>query len=227
MNSLSRRQLTLSLLGGTLSAGFMGGCSTSTNIFGLQFGPTEEEILEKERLKIEKERLKILEQENEARLAALPITHPERQDEFDELWRHLLLHTEAIPISDNRVRIRSLGTSFAGDEISEQNFLLRAAAESLLAKKDGFVVLHIEYYNEGLSLPSITPSLGLSSRRWIGNYEDLLENRNEQNLFSSRRRVKNKGMDGVILLVNKDEFPNRDRFTALEVYINLLNHQSK
>ena len=227
MNSLSRRQLTLSLLGGTLSAGFMGGCSTSTNIFGLKIGPTEEEILEKERLKIEEERLKILEQENKARLAALPITHPERQDDFDELWRHLLTHTKAMPISDNRVRIRSMGTAFAGDDISEQNFLLRAAAESLLVEKAGFAVMHVDYYKDGLSFPSLAPNLSLSSRRWIGNYEDLLENRNEQNIFSSRRRVRNKAMDGVILLLDKDEFPNRDRFTASEVYMNLLTHLSK
>jgi len=218
VNTLTRRQLTVSLLAVTLSTGFIGGCSTSTR--GYQIEPSEQEVLETEHLKL-------IEQENEARLTALPITHPERQSELDELWNHLLSYTKAMPVSDNRVRIRSAGTSFASDDVSEQNFLLRAAAETLLAKKDGFVVMHLDYYKDGLRLPSLTPGLGLSSRRWIGNYEDLLENRNEQNIFSSRRRVRNKAMDGVILLLDKEEFPNRDRFTASEVYLNLLTHQSK
>lgn len=204
MNSISRRKLTLSILAGTLSASVLGGCST----IGL------------EPFKVSPE-----DQALKAALAALPITHPDRKEDFDEWWSHLVSHTKAISISDNRVNIQASGTTFAKEDISQHNFLLRAAAETLRAEKDGFVITQLDYHNDGIPLPSLGPSLNISNRRWIGNYEDLREDRNEQNIFSSRRNIRNKAIDGVILQLNKDEFPNRDRFSASELYSNLLNHQ--
>jgi len=207
---LSRRQLAISLLAGSVSVSLMGGCSSLPPEFG--FGPSEEKLLERER---------------QAKLATLPITHPDRKADLDAWWSHLYSHTKAIPISDNRVRVSASGTSFAKDDIPEQNFLIRAAAETLKAKKDGFVVMQVNYHKDGLGLPSLGPNLGLSSRRWIGNYEDFLENRNEQNIFSGRKSIRNKALDGVIFLVDKNEFPNRDRFSASELYENLLTYQSR
>jgi len=117
---LSRRQLAISLLAGSVSVSLMGGCSSLPPEFG--FGPSEEKLLERER------------QAN-----------------------HLYSHTKAIPISDNRVRVSASGTSFAKDDIPEQNFLIRAAAETLKAKKDGFVVMQVNYHKDGLGLPSLGP----------------------------------------------------------------------
>ena len=188
MNSLNRRQLTLSLLAGSLSMG-LGACSTTHNV------------------------------------AKLPITHPDRAADFEEWWVDLQKRTTAIPISDDRVHIRSFGNFRSKESIPEQNFLLRSAAETLRVKKHGFVILHLDYYKHGLSLPSLGTNLSVSTRRWIGNYEDLREDRNEQNIFSSRRKVRKKAIDGVILYLNKDDFPNRDRFSAEDIYLNLLNHQ--
>lgn len=205
MNSLNRRQLILSLFAGTLGAA-LGGCATGLSSNGLSGDET-------------------LNVQERARLAALSITHPDREKEFDEMWDDLYAHTKSIPISDNRIRIRAKGAHLSGRETSEQNFLLRAATETLRSKKDGFVIMHLDYHNDGLTIPSLAPNLSLSSRRWIGNYEDLREDRNEQNMFSSRRKVRKKALDGVIIQMNKDDFPNRERFSASEIYLNLFNYQ--
>ena len=175
-------------------------------------GPSEED-LEKQRIKRE--------------LAALPITHPRRQEEFSKIWKNVVRHTETMPISDGRIRIRSEGTLFAGENISEQNFFIRAAAETIKSGHDGFVVMHLDYYSPTPRILRLTPNVTFNSRRWLGNYEDFLENRNEQNMFSSRTAVENKILDGVILVMNEDDYPNRDRFDAQDIYLNLLTHKSQ
>jgi len=206
VTSQNRRHLTLSLLAGTLTLP-LGACST-TSARSILGGPTKRQILARE---------------EEARLAKFHITHPERQEEFNALWKYIHEHTNATPISDGRIRIESTGRILFKNKSSEENFLIRAASETLLAKKSGFVITHLDYFRNGLPLPSLASNISLSGRRWIGNYEDLRKDRNEQNLLSSRGKTLNKAIDGVILLLNKDEFPNRDRFSANELYMNLIN----
>lgn len=164
--------------------------------------------------------------EEHMRISKLPITHPERAKEFNKLWRRISKDTRSIPISDKRLRIDADGTLFGGENISEQNFFIRAAAETLKAGHDGFVVVHLDYFSPGPDLLKLVPDMNFSSRRWIGNYEDFLDNRNEQNMFSSRRKVEKKGLDGVIYMLNKEDHPNRDRFSANEIYLNLLNYRA-
>ena len=214
MTPMNRRHMTLSLLAGSLGTGLFAGCATKADdgtilLFQRPPPPTAEELAEIKRQ------------------ASLSITHPERAKEFDDVWQHVNKHTEAVAISDNRIRIRSKGTLLAGDDISEQNFFVRAAAETLRREKDGFVIKQVDFYSEGTPWANLGSNINMSTRNWIGNYEDFRSARNEQNIFSSRRSIRNKAMDGVIFLLNKDEFPNRDRFTASEIYINLLNHKSK
>jgi len=206
--------MAISLLAGSLSTTLLGGCATTNEdgaivLFQRPPGPTADELAERERV------------------ASLSIMHPDRAIEFDEQWRAVTRHTEAISMSDDRIRIRSKGTLIAKDDISEQNFFIRAAAETLRRKKDGFVIKQIDFFSEGTPWASFGSNMNLSTRSWIGNYEDFRTSRNEQNIFSSRRSVRNKAMDGVILLLDKSDFPNRDRFTASEIYLNLLDHKSK
>jgi len=204
VTSFNQRKLALSLLTGALAASFMGGCSTlNSNPFAPAAAPSA------------------------AQAAGLPITHPERAEEFKLLWGDIGAHTTAIPISDSRVRIQSKGKLISGEDKPAHNFLIRAASETINAKKDGFVILHVDYVSSGSILPSISPSLNISSRGWIGTYEDFLEDRNEQNIFSGNNAIKKKAVDGVIMMIDKDEFPNRDRFTASEIYSNLLNFQAR
>lgn len=220
MKPINRRHITLSLLAGSVSTGLLGGCSTTmpgqTNPF-TQFSNM--------RANSKAEKAKKL--AREVRLSKLSITHPEREKELNEIWQNVALHTEAITMSDNRVQIRASGNLFSGENHSEQNFFTRAAAETLRKGKDGFVIKQIDFFKEGTPWASWGSNLNLSSRSWIGNYEDFRANRNEQNIFSSRRSIRNKGLDAVILLLDKEDFPNRDRFTASEIYLNLLNHKSK
>lgn len=164
--------------------------------------------------------------EEHIRLSKLPITHPDRDKEFNKIWRRITKDTKSIPISDKRLRIDADGTLFGGKNISEQNFFIRAAAETLKAGHDGFVVVHLDYFSPGPNLLKLVPDMNFSSRRWIGNYEDFLENRNEQNMFSSRRKVEKKGLDGVIYMLDKTDYPNRDRFSANEIYQNLLDYRA-
>ncbi|MEP3890290.1 MAG: hypothetical protein ABJN69_07465 [Hellea sp.] len=164
--------------------------------------------------------------EEHIRLSALPITHPDRAKEFNKIWRRISRDTNSIPISDKRLRIDADGTLFGGENISEQNFFIRAAAETLKAGHDGFVVVHLDYFSPGPDLLKLVPDMNFSSRRWIGNYEDFLDNRNEQNMFSSRGKVEKKGLDGVIYMLNADDHPNRSRFSANEIYNNLINYRA-
>lgn len=200
MKPINRRHLSLSLLAGSFSTGVLGGCSTTRRV---------EDVAQ------------------EARLASLSITHPERQGEFNKILRSVASHTDAMVVSDSRVRIQSNGTLFNGKNISEQNFFIRAASETLKQGKEGFVVKQIDFVRTGTPWAFLGSNLNLSTRSWIGNYEDFRANRNEQNIFSSQSSISNKGMEGVILLLDKDEFPNRDRFTAADIYLNIVNYKSK
>lgn len=156
-------------------------------------------------------------------LATFPITHPERKAEFDVLWGHLQSATVSYPVSDKRLRVKADATLFSNQDITEQNFFIRAAAETLKAGHDGFVVVHLDYYKPAPNIGSLIPDMNFSSRRWIGNYEDFLDNKNEQNMFSSRGQVRRKALDGVILMIDDEDYPNRDRFSANEIYFNLLD----
>lgn len=216
MTPVNRRQLTLSLLAGSLSTGIIGGCATTDNSEKIPSPRLDQMLGSQSRTKTEEEKL-----------SALSITHPGREKELDEMWADVTKHTEATVMSDNRMRIKAKGKVFSRRNISEHNFFIRAAAETLRRGKDGFVIKQIDFYSEGAPWSFLSPSLNLSSSSWIGNYEDFRENRNEQNIFSSRRSIRNKAMDGVILLLDKTEFPNRDRFTAHEIYLNLLDYKSK
>lgn len=219
MKPINRRNLALSLLAAPLTGSILGGCSTTHSS---NTGPFAQltQLLSGSADKSDEDRAR------EARLANLSITHPDREEDFNDLWANVVAHTKAIPMSDNRIQIRSSGTFFAGENISEQNFFIRAAAETLRNKKQGFVIKQIDFFNEGTPWASLGSNLNLSTRNWIGNIEDFRANRNEQNIFSSQRKVRNKGMEGVILLLDSEEFPNRDRFTAAEIYLNLLNYKS-
>lgn len=216
---MNRRKLTLSLMAGSLGSGLISGCATTEDGTKIPFAPLDQILKGRAKAKTEA----LAEQE---RVAGLSITHPDRQAEFDELWTDVTKHTTAVAMSDNRVRISSKGTLFRGADISEQNFFIRAAAETLRRDKDGFVIKQIDFFSEGTPWASLGSNFNLSSRNWIGNYEDFRANRNEQNIFSNQRRMRNKAMDGVILLLNKSEFPNRDRFTASEIYLNLIDFKS-
>lgn len=156
-------------------------------------------------------------------LASLPITHPERKAEFDVLWGHLQKGTKSYPISDKRIRVEADATLFSDQDITEQNFFIRASAETLKAGHDGFVVVHLDYHKPAPTLGSFIPDMNFSSRRWMGNFEDFLDNKNEQNMFSTRGQVRRKAIDGIILMVDDEDYPNRDRFSANEIYFNLLD----
>ena len=165
----------------------------------------------------------------------LPITDPLRKEEFFEVLNNVSNHTKAIPLSDNRLRISTRNTVFfhnqgpmlSGENLTEQNFFIRAAAETLKAGYDGFAIVHIDYYKTGVKLINLTPSISFSSQRWIGTYEDFLDNKNEQNMFSSRRKVEKKMMDGIIIMLNNEDHPNRKRFSADEIYLNLITYRAE
>ncbi len=220
MEPISRRNLTLSLIAGSLSAGVLGGCTTAKTGAARPFGQ-----INKFRVKRADKPVKAF--TDEIGSTQMMITHPERKEEFNKQWREVVYHTDAMEVSDNRIQIRAEGTLLAGKNISEQNFFIRAAAETLRKGKDGFVIKQIDFFSDRMPWASLGSNFNLSSRSWIGNYEDFKANRNEQNIFSSRRSIRNKGMDGVILLLDKDDFPNRDRFTAADIYLNILNYKAK
>jgi len=49
-----------------------------------------------------------------------------------------------------------------------------------------------------------------------------LRHRNEQNMFETRSGMNRKVRHGIILMVMDEQFPNRDRFDARDMYFNLI-----
>lgn len=158
-------------------------------------------------------------------LRSLHLTDPAREDDLNEVWKDIVVWTDARLLSDSRLSIRSKGRFFGSKRHSETNFFIRAAAETMRNDYDGFVIVHMDYFGVAPKIFSLTPDISLGGRRWIGNYENFRENMNEQNLFDNPEKAGRKTMDGVILMMNKEDFPNRDRFNANEIYLNYLTYE--
>jgi len=158
----------------------------------------------------------------DARAQGLSLMDPSRKPDLDQVFKAVYNATKATKYSDNRIKIHSDGAIIGSNDRSELDFFIRAAAETLQEGYDGFVVVHLDYYKAGPQLFSLTPNLNFSSDRWIGTYEGFLKHRNEHNMFETRSGVNRKVRQGVILMVKDDDFPNRDRFDASEIYLNLL-----
>ncbi len=160
-------------------------------------------------------------------LQKLPITDPRRQDDLNRLWYKVAEMTEAMPLSDNRIHIKSKGgILFITEQKTEHNFFIRAAAETLRSGNDGFVIVHLDYYNAYPKPLSFVPQIQTSSRPWIGNYEDFRRNRSEQNMFSGGEGD-GKRIDGVIMVLSDETYPNRERFSAEEIYLNYLTYRAR
>lgn len=169
-------------------------------------------------------------EEKEARarkiaLRSLHLTDPAREEDLNKVWKDIVIWTEARLLSDSRLSIRSKGRFFGSKRHSETNFFIRAAAETMRNEYDGFVIVHMDYFDVAPKIFSLTPDISLGGRRWIGNYENFRENMNEQNLFDNPEKAGRKTMDGVILMMNDEDFPNRDRFNANEIYLNYLTYE--
>ena len=159
---------------------------------------------------------------DEARAQGLTLMDPARKADLDKIYAKVLEETRATKYSDNRVKIHSHGALLGSNDRSELDFFIRASAEVLNEGYDGFVIVHLDYSSPRPQLFSLTPNLTFSDDRWIGTYESFLTNRNEQNIFETRSGINRKVRDGVILLLNDEDFPNRDRFNASQIYMNLI-----
>lgn len=161
-----------------------------------------------------------------AELRLKHLTDPAREDDLMRVWYDIIKWTDALKLSDQRLSINSRGRFFGSKRHSETNFFIRASAETMREGYDGFVIVHLDYLDVRPKLISITPDISFAGKRWIGNYEDFRENLNEQNMFSGPKKARRKTMDGVIMMVNDEDYPNRDRFDANEIYMNYLVYQN-
>ena len=214
---ISRSLLKMVMCSGIL---LISGCSTFERIGGdiVELGDALgfsllQDILTREKID---EDLRI------ARAAGTPLTDPARRQDLEKIYGMISKTTKATKYSDNRIKIHSDGSLTGSNDRSELDFFIRAAAETLHEGYDGFVVVHLDYYKAGPQFFSLTPNLNLSSERWIGTYEGFLKHRNEQNMFDTRSGISRKVRQGVILMVKDEDFPNRDRFDAWQIYSNLI-----
>lgn len=157
-----------------------------------------------------------------AREEGLSLMDPARRADLERIYKKVSDSTQATKYSDNRIKIHSDGTLIGSNDRSELDFFIRSAVEAINEGYDGFVIVHLDYYKPGPQILAIKPNLSLSSERWIGTYESFLQHRNEQNMFGTRSGINRKVRQGVILLVNEEDFPNRDRFDAWQIYSNLI-----
>ena len=158
-------------------------------------------------------------------LRKLPITDPLREADLNDVWYHSTKYTKSMPVADNRIQISSYGTLIRGSDYTEQNFFIRASAETLRSGYDGFVILHMEYRDTKPKVLSFIPDTPFLSKLWIGNYEDYSLNRHQQNLFSGGK-AGGKTIKAVILVLDEAEYPTRDRFSAQEIFDNYLSHRA-
>lgn len=195
-------------------------CSTSSQVQRsfLEFGDTITFNLLSDLLTTNEEEKAL----KDARAQGLPLMNPARRADLDKIYKEVSHSTKATKYSDNRIKIHSDGALIGTNDRSELDFFIRAAAETLTEGYDGFVVVHLDYYKPGPRLLSLTPNLNMSSDRWIGTYESFLRHRNEKNMFETRSGVNRKVRQGVILMINDADFPNRDRFDATQIYQNLI-----
>lgn len=139
------------------------------------------------------------------------------------VWRNVAYHSQSYAVSDQRMRIKTDGVWFSSSTTPEQNFFIRAAGETMKSGYDSFVIVHLDFYKPGPQFLSLSPNVNFSSSEWMGSYEDFSKHKDLENMFSSRRSAEKKGLDGVILMLGENEYPYRDKFSAREVFTNLVS----
>ena len=141
-------------------------------------------------------------------------------------WKELLNYTEVRLIGDNRIRIDVKSPYIMSVEDMEYILLGRAAGETARAGFREFSIVYARYHGgEGLSsllLPEV--SFG-ATNDWIGSYEDLVRNREDQRLSGRYNRIGGKRIEAVIRLVEDGESRRRETFAADDLYLNMLNER--
>lgn len=141
--------------------------------------------------------------------------------EFRKAWKRVAKRTSVQRIKDDTIRIEAKTPTFKGISAAETSFLARAAAETLKSNFDGFVIRYLDYRDKFPSnlivgLPSFAETVE------IGSYAEFLAYSKDQTLFASPVRKALKGLDGVIVMVNREDDLAGDFFPANELYESLL-----
>lgn len=150
----------------------------------------------------------------------------ERSDKLQRrAWNEVIRRTEVRLVSDNRVRIDVQSPYVMSVEEMEYILLGRAAGEAYRAGFKDFSIVYARYQG-GKGLGSLLlPQFNYATDDWIGSYEDLVRNREDQRLTGGYSRIGAKRIEAVIRFVGKDEKRRRQTFAADDLYLNMLNER--
>ena len=138
-------------------------------------------------------------------------------------WKQLDVRTEATSVGMNRLRITA-STPLTG-QIStlEQDLLARAAGEAVRRNSPRFAIVFLEYDDTTMSDWFMVPQYAEPATGWIGNYEDLLEARYENDPDGSLKgNFGYRNMTAVVRLLAEGEETHREAFNSEDLYRSLI-----
>ncbi|MCI5047858.1 MAG: hypothetical protein MRY59_10170 [Aquisalinus sp.] len=142
-----------------------------------------------------------------------------------QVWSGIVDISQVRLIGDDRMRIDILSPFVMSVEEMEYVLLARAAGEASRAGFPRFSIVYLNYKGgKGLS-NLLLPEIKYGGSDWIGTYEDLITERENQRLTGNVNRVGAKKLEAVILLQPAENRRRRETFAATETYLNMLNNR--
>lgn len=139
----------------------------------------------------------------------------------DRAWGRVIKRTQVQYITNDRIRVETESGFTLGRENAEQALLIRAAAETLKAGYDGFIIRYLSYETK---FPfSLADSINTFPEDIdIRTYEEFLTYSEEQTMFVSGAGQGFQSVTSVIQFIKAEGASQGRYFPAQEVYKNLM-----
>lgn len=143
----------------------------------------------------------------------------------ERAWTRIVKRTDVRLIGDDRIRIDVKSPYVMSVEDMEFILLGRAAGEAYRAGYPNFSIVYARYKGgEGLG-GLLMPQFNYATSDWIGSYEGLVRERENQRLTGNYNKVGAKKIEAVVRFIGTDSRRRRNSFTADELYLNMLNER--
>ena len=143
----------------------------------------------------------------------------------ERAWAKVIDQTEVRLIGDDRVRINVFSPFVMAPEDMEYLLLARAAGEATRAGYPRFAIVYLNYEGgTGLSA-LLLPEISMAGDDWIGAYEELIVERENQRLVGDISRFGSKRLEAVVRFMPAEDMRRRETFAATETYLNMLNEK--
>jgi hypothetical protein len=143
----------------------------------------------------------------------------------ERAWANVIDRTKVRLIDEDRMRIDMKSAYIMSVDDMEYVLLARAAGEAARAGKDSFSIVYVKYSGGKNVFDMLMPSFSYSDAEWIGTYEDLIRERENQRLTGGLGKIGRKHMAAVVYFTDKADAKHRDTFSATPLYLNMLNER--